>query len=40
MMLVGIVAGYAQSAIVGTYNGAINLTHLILDRRLHWRHRP
>ena len=28
MMLVGIVAGYAQSAIVGTYNGAINLTHL------------
>ena len=28
MMLVGIVAGYAQSAIVGTYNGTINLTHL------------
>ena len=28
LMLVGVVAGYAQSAIVGTYNGNINLTHL------------
>ena len=28
MMLIGVVAGYAQSAIVGTYNGNINLTHL------------
>lgn len=26
-MLVGIVAGYAQSAIVGTYTGDLNLTH-------------
>ncbi len=28
LMLVGVVTGYAQSAIVGTYNGNINLTHL------------
>lgn len=28
LMLVGVVAGFAQSAIVGTYNGDINLTHL------------
>ena len=28
MMLIGVVAGFAQSAVVGTYNGAINLTHL------------
>lgn len=28
MMLIGVVVGYAQSAIVGTYNGDINLTHL------------
>lgn len=28
LMLVGVVTGFAQSAIVGTYNGDINLTHL------------
>lgn len=28
MLLVGILAGRAQSAIVGTYNGDMNLTHL------------
>lgn len=28
LMLVGVITGYAQSAIVGTYNGDINLTHL------------
>ena len=31
MLLVGVVAGYAQSAIVGTYNGDINLTHFSGD---------
>ena len=28
MLLIGVVAGYAQSAVVGTYNGDINLTHI------------
>ncbi len=31
MLLVGILAGRAQSAIVGTYNGDMNLTHLTGD---------
>lgn len=28
MLLVGILAGYAQSAIVGTYDGGVSLTHI------------